>query len=722
MNINSSLKNLEKIICFEKSKRTKNCSILGVKKGMQGTEIVLVSGQDLTTWNFVRKFFGFGPLAGIDLHIRSVNSLLEKNWSTISNLLSKEQVNLKYEEVAKRAQIINNIVNVIRKGTSSTTKNSTLQQLGDIQSTLAKQLTISDQLKELLDEKILIELPVGLIAKIEKKLSQKDESTARFIALLKDLKSLSAIKIEITEKKDDKTKTRDREYHPTSPEKIKEFLTLLFSQNELLPALFKDNTLEKEVEKLLENPLFSNLDQITKEIADYVGIYQHSVFKKMIKDRFLTFDEFVNRRLHHDLDPCKPIHLSCRWPDLFSLKNNLDAIDNLPASFFKNISWVSYACFYLTNTYTAGNESIKNSLIESLTNLSKEVEVSAEALAHIPLIYQMISLDEKERNESLSKVLSEYDLQEQNYLKKEINFLAAQWENITQKKASNIFRLFLFPKGHFIKLEKELDKGLRIEDKKSSNYIVENLIRILLQKPLNQQEEWLNSILKALESEFPIPEEDLSLLNFSYLEKFSIEEFKKDIELDSLHSSFPLFLRLCSDDFILIKENDLTDIFINLLKELSPLGFDEVYLILEYLIRSNWEYRGLISESIIKKEFNKQIQKAKKQIQEGFLTNLSSKIKLFFDLNNPEGKENYFYVMKALVDIKNSEVQDFWLNWITELFGKDSFQFFVNVKIKNLNLDLQKLKKCRDLFNNFFKGKLENQEKEDEFDRCCKTC
>ena len=136
--------------------------------------------------------------------------------------------------------------------------------------------------------------------------------------------------------------------------------------------------------------------------------------------------------------------------------------------------------------------------------------------------------------------------------------------------------------NHFIKLEKELDKGLRIEDKKSSNYIVENLIRILLQKPLNQQEEWLNSILKALESEFPIPEEDLSLLNFSYLEKFSIEEFKKDIELDSLHSSFPLFLRLCSDDFILIKENDLTDIFINLLKELSPLGFDEVYLILEY--------------------------------------------------------------------------------------------------------------------------------------------
>ena len=79
MDIHSSWISLEKIICFKKSDRTKeNCSILGVKKGAQKAEIVLVSGKDLTTWNFVRKFFGFGPLAGIDLHIRSVNNLLEK--------------------------------------------------------------------------------------------------------------------------------------------------------------------------------------------------------------------------------------------------------------------------------------------------------------------------------------------------------------------------------------------------------------------------------------------------------------------------------------------------------------------------------------------------------------------------------------------------------------------------------------------------------------------
>ena len=139
MDIHSSWISLEKIICFKKSDRTKeNCSILGVKKGAQKAEIVLVSGKDLTTWNFVRKFFGFGPLAGIDLHIRSVNNLLEKNWSTLSSNFENIKES-KYCTLQACAIVINNLVQISEKAKDAKKKDSQwASQLKEIQNEISK--------------------------------------------------------------------------------------------------------------------------------------------------------------------------------------------------------------------------------------------------------------------------------------------------------------------------------------------------------------------------------------------------------------------------------------------------------------------------------------------------------------------------------------------------------------------------------------------------------
>jgi hypothetical protein len=106
MSINKIIVTLENPhICFQRSERERqlNAGLLGVKKiSTTRKELQFIDCKTVNIWNFIKAFFGYGPLAGVDLHIQAVGQYIKENWQTIE--LSEEC----------SPQLLDNISKIIR--------------------------------------------------------------------------------------------------------------------------------------------------------------------------------------------------------------------------------------------------------------------------------------------------------------------------------------------------------------------------------------------------------------------------------------------------------------------------------------------------------------------------------------------------------------------------------------------------------------------------------
>ncbi len=671
MDIHSSWISLEKIICFKKSDRTKeNCSILGVKKGAQKAEIVLVSGKDLTTWNFVRKFFGFGPLAGIDLHIRSVNNLLEKNWSTLSSNFENIKES-KYCTLQACAIVINNLVQISEKAKDAKKKDSQwASQLKEIQNEISKKFTDLGQLKEFLDEDLLAELPITLLEKMSEKIKELGDSAKRFTDLLKDLNSLS------------KTNAREMQrlrngsieivnctplrYKTNAPE-IEELLNLLLDNKVLFEALFRENTLSKETKKLLETNSILDVDSIIISIKSYRDICQHELFQKMSCQNLLAFNQFISS------------------DSSAFLQNKLDKIHALPDSFFSDTSWIIPTL--LNDRDNASNEvagSFERNFdcyINRLIEIDKK-EKNGEVSKKLSLIWKLIlefspdcEYENYEKNQNFCSLCSSFGSNESSYFRQKIFELLKKDDPCKYKMSLSILQFFLTPKGLFENLITKLHTALKIEETVDPK--CDELISILAQKPLEEQDRWLTATLKSLKNQMtPLSKE----LDFSYLKQVSLEEFETNLELFSFRPT-PL-IDFCSFIFKRILQENIQDILANVLKlENLNLDFDSICGLLLHIKHTNMKQPfDLINER---------------------LSALSMKVKQFFDLNNPKEKCNYFWALHSLITVEDLKEQDLWLEWLTELLREETYQFFIEIEFKRLNLT--KIDEFKKIFNPFFK-------------------